>query len=260
MTSLVKLFTCQFKDLHPVVQKNLRRNVKMAAAEDVMKLCKEGRALTKYCMQIMEKHCLRSKHRTFKTIRLSMDLVEILLHLLPDLKVIHLVRDPRGMTNSRLHGPFPMAHENIYNHSVDTCSRIYNDMTISNYLRQLYPNRITTVLYEALAERPYDGAEFIYKFLNIEITWPVIYWVFNSTHAQTQSDTNSTYFNTARTNAVASAYKWRTVMKFVTVDMLDRICVMTNSLLGFLPMQSEEILRNFNFPSRESVKNFAGFV
>lgn len=207
-------------------------------------------------MSVLEKLCLNSELRVLKTIRLTMDLVEMLLDIIPGLKVIHLVRDPRGITNSRLHGPFRMARS-IFHHSHDTCMRMREDIEHTHKLQLEYPGQITTVLYEALAEKPYDGAEFVYKFLNMEVTWPVIHWVFNSTHAQLNS---MSYFTTARKDAVESAYRWRTQMSFNQVEIIDRVCAKTYPLVGYLSMETEEIMRGVEFPSREFIKHFDGFL
>lgn len=258
MTSIQRLFTCQFTKLHPEILDNLRKNVKTAEAKAALRVCskKYQKTSRNYCIQELQTICEKSQTRIMKTIRLSMDLVSILLDVLPNLKVIHLIRDPRGLTNSRLNGPFKMTRQ-LYTHSLDTCNRIQEDVDYNRKLKHEYPDRITIVLYEALAERPYDGAEFIYKFLKIEVTWPVIYWVFNSTHARSDK---TYYFASVRTDAVASAYRWRTEMKYSDVGTVDRVCTNLYSTLGLLKMESEEILRNMDLASRERVENFDGFI
>jgi len=187
-----------------------------------------------------------------------MDLVDILLDILPNLKIINLVRDPRGMTNSRNHGPFSMGKRFPQNHSLDTCSRLREDQEIIQRLQTVYPDRLTVVLYEALTEKPYEGAEYVYKFLDMPITEYVIEWVFKSTHAQIQNRTS--YFSTARADAVAIASHWRTQMVFSTVQTIDNACVKTYPYFGFLPLPSLSKLRSLKYPSRKPVKNFDGFI
>lgn len=52
------------------------------------------------CGVQLQDSCQRSKFRTIKTIRIPMMHVETLLQRYPNLKVIHLVRDPRAQVNS----------------------------------------------------------------------------------------------------------------------------------------------------------------
>ena len=254
LTSIQRLFTCQFSKLHPTVRKNLWKNVKTPAARSVMRSCTHMTGSTQLCISELEQFCLKSDTRILKTIRLTMDLVETLMDVLPNMKVIHLNRDPRGMTNSRLNGPFRMARH-LYNHTRDTCARMQNDIDYNNQLKHVYTDRLITVLYEALAERPYDGAEYIYKFLKLDIKWQMIYWVFNSTHSD-----NTYYFSTSRSNAVASAYRWRKEMNYDDVKLIDRLCVKTYSMLGILPVETEDVLRNLDLPTRQSIQHFDGFI
>jgi hypothetical protein len=54
------------------------------------------------CLPPLTQVCRRSRIITAKVIRLSMELVEPLLEQLPNLVLVHLVRDPRGIIMSRL--------------------------------------------------------------------------------------------------------------------------------------------------------------
>ncbi len=53
------------------------------------------------CLQVLETHCNKAPLRAMKTVRFSLHMASKLLELDPDIKVIYLVRDPRGVLKSR---------------------------------------------------------------------------------------------------------------------------------------------------------------
>lgn len=210
----------------------------------------------KKCVEELEKVCKATTHRVIKAIRISMELVSHMMDLWPNLKVVHLVRDPRGITNSRLKDwAFPMTKK-IVPHSHNMCERMYNDTMYTSLLEKKYKNRIKLMIYEALAERPPEGMEFIYRFLNMKVTKDVISWVYNSTHAQNTTG----YFGTMRPDAVKSAYYWKTKLTLLRIKIIDNICHDVYKLLGFLPINTKTESEKSSFSSRQSIKHADWFT
>lgn len=201
------------------------------------------------CLLQMESVCLKMQHRILKTIRISMELVHIMVDLWPNLKVIHLVRDPRGITLSRQKANgFDMVDQ-LVPHSRALCTRMYDDVQYDWFLNEAYHNRLKLVFYEALATRPSEGAKYIYTFLDMVLTRSVAAWVYDSTHSKTGTG------SVLRANSTEVANSWRTHIPFSTITMIDYICKDVYKQLGFVCMNSTSELSSTNVPSRRMMNN-----
>lgn len=207
----------------------------------------------------MNSYCLATTHRVLKTVRISMELVSIMMELWPNLKVIHLVRDPRGITNSRLQSvaDFTMS-QHVRLHSRDLCTRMHDDVIYDINLQKQYSNRLKIIFYEALADRPLDGAKFIYRFLNISFTEDTFAWVNHSTNTTKSGDMN--YYGTFRFNSSKHAYEWRESLDLQIVQSIDSFCVSVYRLLGYVPTNYTQALTSFTIPSRRIIQTVDGFV
>ena len=113
------------------------------------------------CLKFQEQECKNSKYRIIKTIRMSMELVQTLIDFIPRLKVIHLVRDPRAITNSRTHAHGMQMSRETEPHSRSLCKEMHLDLKFTQRLVVKYPTQITILVYEGLAENPIDAAQYI---------------------------------------------------------------------------------------------------
>jgi len=205
------------------------------------------------CIRIIEEQCKNSQHILVKTIRMSLELADLALLYFPELKIIHLIRDPRGITNSRLHGGFSLTRK-VESHSENVCSRFEEDLNFVQEIRSKSLSSITIVLYEALAEKPLSGAKFLYNFVGLPISNSTLVWVYNSTHAED----NGGFFGTARKDSAANAYKWRNELAFTTIQTIDKYCTTVYTMVGYLPMINNNS-RNLQIV-RQNVSNFYGFM
>lgn len=95
----------------------------------------------------------------------------------PNLKVIHLFRDPRGMVNSHLHTPFYRSKLNnmldIENDIKTTCWRMGYDLRVALRLRTRYTDRFRIVQYEDFSDLQ-NNAKILYKFLGMDTTEEIL--------------------------------------------------------------------------------------
>ena len=286
MKNLIQLYTCDIGNLHPRIRRNvLKRTKKLCTnrptANDDTQTIQPGQervrrsiyskpthhsnfssfreklATYRYstsCTRIVTGACKNAKYRIIKTIRLSMDLVKELMEIIPDLKVIHLVRDPRGIINSRLHlGKFKALKTEA--HSKALCKQMYLDISTVTALQHKYPDKLMTVLYEAMAERPIEAAKSVYKFLKMTYGKAVEDWVYNSTHA----NNNNGYYGAQRTDSGHVSVQWRNELSFSRAKMINKYCSEVFNLLGFIPFKIKEKMEDFNLPSRTRA-NIIGFA
>ena len=196
------------------------------------------------CIKYTTQKCFQAKYRIAKTIRFSMELVETLMTNVENLKVINLVRDPRGITNSRVHGRYSMTLNNVVPHSINMCTRMYNDVIIGDSLRNKYPDKFALVMYEALAERPMEGARYVFKFLNATYSDKVQQWVYDSSHG------NSNGFYATTRNSSAALSHWRSELTFARIISIQNNCENLFNLLGYISFKTISDLRDFEKKSR----------
>ena len=214
-----------------------------------------GPLVDTHCVDILTNECLNSSYRIIKIIRLSMDFVQTMLGVFPNLKVIHLVRDPRGITNSRLHGGFRMSKD-PNSHDKNLCNRLLYDVKIGALLKEKFPDRITMVMYEALAERPTEGAKYIYRFLEIEYNHDIEVWVNMSSNANADSG----FYSTKRINSNVTSSHWRGDLSFDRTNIIQNYCENIFKLLGYVAFRSKSEMLNMNLPSRKPSDRIKGFI
>ncbi|XP_053386302.1 carbohydrate sulfotransferase 1-like [Mercenaria mercenaria] len=257
LATVYQLFTCQSSKLHPFLQDIFIRNLRSRQHVETLRKCLNISSV-ETCLPEIDFLCSLTSHRILKTIRISMELVRIMMKMWQNLKVIHLVRDPRAITHSRLQlNAFSMSR-NILSHSQDLCTRMKYDSLISLQLQKLYPNRLKVVSYEALAERPIVGAKYVYKFLNMSFNENVFHSIIHS--ISTKKTRNSEYpYLTVRYNSSAVAKQWRLNMSLLQVQVIDYFCKDMYSVLGYIAINSTDELRSLSTPLRRSI-DIDGFL
>lgn len=118
------------------------------------------------CVGILQDRCLPMTSVTIKTIRTPMKSVEYLLQTIRHLKVIYLVRDPRGMFLSRARVGMLRWNE-LEEKSKMICEQIDNDIEEFNKLYTKYPSRLKRLAYENLCRNPIFVAGKMYQFLRL---------------------------------------------------------------------------------------------
>ena len=199
------------------------------------------------CIKLITEKCRQANYRIIKTIRMSMELVSSLMDVLPNLKVVHLVRDPRGITNSRLQGGFSLTRvNNSKPHSRNVCNRMYNDVILGYQLNKTYPGRTMRIRYEDLADAPEKGATLLFRFLEVEVNSKMQNWIYKSTHSQN----NGGFYSTQRANSSLTSSHWRRDLPFSKVETIQNVCKNNFRTLGYIPFQSKMELLNASLPSR----------
>ena len=266
LKNLLQIYACDFENLHPRVKHNVYRRKKYLCRQkfrttklrsrrkrdfnlETKNTTKRKDSFESECLKLQTDECRNSKYRIIKTIRISMDLVQSLMDFIPQLKVIHLVRDPRAITNSRTHSGNMILSKKTEPHSKSLCKQMHLDLKISHIMRSKYPTSITMVIYEALAENPLDAARYIYKHLNIRFDRNIENWVYQSAHAEE----NNGFYGTQRANSTFASAHWRNETKIEKVKLVQNHCEDVMDLLGYVPFNSQEELRNLNIPARQRI-------
>ncbi|XP_048730822.1 carbohydrate sulfotransferase 1-like isoform X3 [Ostrea edulis] len=203
--------------------------------------CKASRSYD-ICIKKIQKICHESNSIILKTIRVSMDLVRSLLIKFKDIHIVHLLRDPRGIMSSRRRGGF-LRKTDIGVSAKWLCEVFRSNIYHSKALQSQFPNRITTVLYEDIAENPFTVSNELYRNLNLEYSETFDEWLFNHTSA---GNTSYSYYGTVRSNSKETSQSWRTKLKFHDVKVIENVCKDVIERLGFRNVVDENDLRNID--------------
>lgn len=211
--------------------------------------CTKGKktaSVIRTCIQTLTTLCLKTKVNVVKIIRESMQEMHTILHFDPNVKIIHLLRDPRGALRSRKFvGEFKW--ENIRSAAAKMCSRIWDDLQMARVLWRRFPGRILTLRYEDIVASPLEAARQIYNYLGLDLTQDIRNFVWNSTYAGHPDDCN---ICTTRTNATVTAYKWRTdPATFPQILAAQAECTNVMNALGYNILSTSEEILDQTIPS-----------
>lgn len=204
-----KVFLNQTQGVNPAVVNavNNYRNCKTQIRSSISK-----------CLQDFKQKCLRSPIRGFKTIRLKTKTLEKILQKVPDVKVIHLLRDPRAVHSSRRrHGRrYP---GNLHNNLLETkmhCDNSAENIAKQKNLEPLYPGTFKTMYYVNIASDPKTGAQKFYEYIQHNISSNVLTWLDQNTKKTVKS------FTSRNSKAVSTA--WKKNMRLPEKASVNKLC------------------------------------
>lgn len=155
-----------------------------------------------------------------------------------DVKIIHLIRDPRGMINSRfkINKIWPVPNTD------STCTRIiHNAKFAKDSGAEWLKGRYLIIRYEDLALHPMETAEKIYKFADMPFLPEVKKWITDNTRSSSGKNPYSTNRNSAETME-----RWRKDLSFEQVKQVQKVCSDALNYFGYKIVKSETELHNFN--------------
>ncbi|KAH3887132.1 carbohydrate sulfotransferase 1-like [Dreissena polymorpha] len=198
----------------------------------------------KECLPPTEKKCRDAHLRVFKTIRLSMETVWDLLRLFDNMKVIFLVRDPRGMFVSQGRNYLIKPGKNVAQFQ-KICTKMNADLNVASRILADGNKNVHLVRYEDIAFNPFTAVEQLYAFIGEPLTNAVKSYVKLSTSLNIK---DSCAFCTLRGNSSATATKWRHEIKPIFLRIADKYCRTVYDQLGYYPTLDLSYLRNDSLP------------
>ncbi|XP_056384127.1 carbohydrate sulfotransferase 6-like [Hyla sarda] len=209
----------------------------------------------------VEESCDKYTHIVVKEVRIFD--ITVLYPLFKDpslnLKIIHLVRDPRAVGKSRGQAPRALAGDNGI--VLDTNGTKIND-TNYDVLRKICESQVNMyqtahykpppfmkgkymlVRYEDLVRNPLTKVKEMYKFANLNLNDQLIEWIYNITHGKGPGKRREAFKTTSR-NALNVAEVWRHVLPFKKVRQIQDACREALATFMYQFMNSEEEQKNF---------------
>ena len=196
-------------------------------AKDVMayKACLIGvKRKTDACLPNLAETCNRKKIHATKVIRLRVQTVKYLLQRNPFVKIIHYIRDPRGVLDSRskhVHLKDEEEKANYFVHNaISLCTKIHRDTQEYQQLAKQYPDNFMKLRYEDLVGNTNEKLQEIYDFIEEELPAYVISFFKKSLHGNVEGPAMATI----RKNGSATAMQWQTTLDAETIEIVNRIC------------------------------------
>ncbi|XP_069489524.1 carbohydrate sulfotransferase 5-like [Ambystoma mexicanum] len=211
----------------------------------------------KYPFDSIEQACKTYSHIVLKEVRFF-DL-KVLYPLLHDpslnLKILHLIRDPRAVFHSRQKLKKELTRDNnimvgpknnkkgegIYKIMEEICkshSQIYK--TATQALPSRLRNRYMMIRFEDMVKNPLETAEKMYSFAGLQYTPKLKMWLYNMTHG---NGIGKKFIITSR-NAQLVSKAWRDNVPFEKILLIQQKCNDAMDLLGYQLVHSEMEQKN----------------
>ncbi|XP_038585103.1 carbohydrate sulfotransferase 2 [Micropterus salmoides] len=215
-------------------------------------------------LRLLEEECLKYNTIVIKGVRI-LD-INVLAPLMEDpsldLKVIHLVRDPRAVANSRIKSRHGLIRENLQvvrsrdpklrripfvdpghkankkdgsdYHSIGAmeviCDRTSRTLRTALNPPRWLKGKYMAVRYEDLVENPVKTLRNVYHFANLTTNHDIESFALNMTSG---SSSSSKPFIVSSRNATQAASAWRTVLSIQQIKQVEDYCHHSMSVLGY---------------------------
>ncbi|XP_001498064.2 carbohydrate sulfotransferase 4 [Equus quagga] len=211
--------------------------------------------------EVVEKACRSYSHVVLKEVRFFN--LQALYPLLRDpslnLRIVHLVRDPRAVFRSREHtaGDLMIDSRIVLGQDwekLKTEDRPYRVMQVIcksqleiykavQSLPEALKQRYLLVRYEDLARDPLAQTARMYEYAGLKFLPQLQTWVYNITRGR---GLGNNAFRTNARNAVNVSQAWRWSLPYGKVYRLQKVCRDTMNLLGYRLVRSEQEQRNLS--------------
>ena len=204
--------------------------------------------------------CKMSTFKVIKVIRVY-HLRDLAKFMAQGVKVIHLIRDPRGIFTSRdqLYSGSNQEQQKVFLERVhNLCEAGVDDLDfIHNFVHK---ENYHVVRYEDLAFFPVEEGTRLYDFIDITPTRKVSDWM-TDVEISNKGPWNNTLrqqrkagsFNTERDNSAYSSQSWRENISKDTLNVIQHSCQVFMNKTAYIPLKIEAV-RDYSIPALQSIR------
>ncbi|XP_066939794.1 carbohydrate sulfotransferase 1-like [Macrobrachium rosenbergii] len=174
----------------------------------------------------VENFCEAAKLRLLKTIRARAHFILPWIKERPDIKIVHLVRDPRGIVNSVQRGG-RLWSDNNRNAQLQ-CKSVERDLE----LEHLGPDRYLRVRYEDLVDKPVEESKRIFALLGMTFSKGVMEYLESHTGTGENQERRPGYFNTFRKSDFRHDL-WKQKLDNREIEFIENICSSIMKAIGY---------------------------
>ncbi|XP_026725854.1 carbohydrate sulfotransferase 3 [Trichoplusia ni] len=225
LTVMKDMFKCRYtdKDYYEYGKKRINQFSHNTRLWDH---CKYKRELC-YDSEFTSRLCRLFPFMIMKVLRVRLRLIQSLLDDKElNLKVLLLIRDPRGVMESRRHRSWCPPSPDCWNPSL-VCADMISDYVAAGRLLQQYPDKLMVLRYEELALKPNVTAHRILKFLKVDNTPQMS--EFLQTHTNVEVAGVSSTFRVSR----EVPFRWKYILDFDYVEKVQMACKEAMLLWGY---------------------------
>ncbi|KAJ8036328.1 Carbohydrate sulfotransferase 1 [Holothuria leucospilota] len=205
--------------------------------------------------EVLTDTCLTKSDIAFKLIRIQdLDFLKpFVLNDTYDAKILYLVRDPRGVMNSRegvsVNFDLIRRMRNTSLEVEDMCDTMERNLRYWFDTPAWLQGRLKVIRYEDVALFPLDMGKEIFEFVGHDFDMSVIKWLFLSTQNKNTNELGKgKLFRTSRDSAQRVS-SWRKELSWDKILSIQTRCIKAMRMAGYLPIPSDVFLNNFSIPS-----------
>ena len=186
---------------------------------------------SKKCINIYRDKCAKARLWVTKTVRGTMEHAERLLVANPNMRVVHLIRDPRPVVASRsrtnsYRGIFAgIEHEkggDMAKEAIIYCGTVTRDIKQRQLLEKRFPGRIVQVIYEDFVQNVTQYAKAIYGFIDEPLPPQLMSWI--------RSQTEGSQW---KNNAMVRMNGWKSHMTYREGERVQKNCKLFYTLVRY---------------------------
>ena len=168
------------------------------------------------CVESFETKCSFANIRVTKVVRLSMQAVEEIILKNPDIFIVYLKRDPRGIWLSR-------KRTSARDHPIRSlCEQMFDDNKLYIELRIKYPGVFFKIKYEDFAENPIEHASNVYSHIGETLADDLQNYIKSIT--QNTDTIEEDAQGVQRVDSNQTAHAWMTKLDKKTIKQMTRDC------------------------------------
>ncbi|XP_028035852.1 carbohydrate sulfotransferase 4-like isoform X1 [Bombyx mandarina] len=226
LNSIKDMLKCNFEEMDDFLDYGRGHNHQFSHNTRLWDHCKYKKELC-FDSDFMSKFCKLFPFQSMKVVRLRLRLVQELLEDKElNAKVVFLIRDPRGVLQSRLHRDFCHPSPDCSNPEL-LCADMISDYVAASRLLKLYPDKLMVLRYEDLALNLNSTTHKLLKFLRLSHMQAVDEYL--NSHTNTEVSGVSSTFRVSR----EVPFRWKNILDFEYADQIQMACKEAMNLWGY---------------------------
>lgn len=227
---LHRLLDCQYTGIDQYLDYSRKNPEDMIGHNKVVwNACKDGPNRNAcFNKTLLHDSCNMFPIQLVKTVRMRLNLTQLFLNdEKMNVKVVHLVRDPRAIMSSRYSSVSWCSDSTDCSSPEVMCSDMQGDLKVATALKQLYPERFTMIKYEDLATEPQAEIQKLMNFLGMEYSSDIARYVTEHTEADVDAP-----WSTKRKSSDRVAM-WKKQLPLQEVHAIQNACEPVIKNLGY---------------------------
>ncbi|KAG5881156.1 hypothetical protein JTB14_024573 [Gonioctena quinquepunctata] len=239
LETLKSLLNCDYTNLYSYLQYGMS-HVNLFTHNT--RLWNQCEMYPQYCWNstFLNEMCKLYPFQSMKTVRLRLWLAEKLLQDEElNVKIILLVRDPRGTLQSRKHRDWCPGQPDC-DQPNNLCADMVSDYSAAIQLKKKYPDRFRALRYEDLSLNPHEIVQDLFDFLGLYFHDYVE--GFLDSHTRINVGGVSSTFRDSK----SAPLHWRMDLNYTEIQYIEENCDEAMKLWGYVKAKNASSLREFN--------------